>query len=264
MAFYQSSHTLSSEYFIVERKQNFSFPLHLHRHYELILVTEGEMLVQLDGETFSVQKGQGVFILSNQPHALKTPFYSKHTLFIFSPELVRQFSEQIKNKYPETSCFQTEKFFLPTLAETICPTTDIITVKGFLYYVCGCFLTSVSFLPGTKRNSPQLQLLQDISNYIDLHFHENCSLRQLAKELGYEYSYLSKLFASHFAVNFTSFVAQVRINHACSMLLSTNSKILDIALACGYQSLRSFNRNFHDLTGMTPKEYRTKGAVSNF
>lgn len=40
-AFYELKHEISADYFTVERNSNFSFPLHMHRCYEIILLIEG-------------------------------------------------------------------------------------------------------------------------------------------------------------------------------------------------------------------------------
>ena len=51
---------------------------------------------------------------------------------------------------------------------------------------------------------------------------------------------------------------EYRINESVYILKNTNKKIIDIALDCGFNSLRTFNRNFKEVYGMTPNEYRKK------
>ncbi len=255
MEFYQNTHKLSPEYFIVERKSDFAFPLHLHRHYEAIIIDEGDMLVQVNCDEYIIHKGECIFIMSNQPHSLKTVGHSKHTLFIFSPEFVQQFTNCVINLLPENPVFNAEMHLIPSIAVNINNDTNIIKVKGFLYYLCGCFRQHTNFTPSNNNYSKTL-LLQQILEYIDVHFKEECTLSKMSDDLGYDYSYLSKLFMKYIGMNFTSFITHIRINNACDMLLNSNDRIVDIALLCGYTSLRSFNRNFVAILGMTPNEYR--------
>ena len=47
--FYEFKHIGSSDYFVKEYGENFSFPPHMHLCFELITVLEGEMSVTVDG-----------------------------------------------------------------------------------------------------------------------------------------------------------------------------------------------------------------------
>jgi AraC-like DNA-binding protein len=49
---------------------------------------------------------------------------------------------------------------------------------------------------------------------------------------------------------------EIRISHACRMLLETSRPISDAAYASGFQNLSNFNRHFKKLKGCTPREYR--------
>ena len=42
------------------------------------------------------------------------------------------------------------------------------------------------------------------------------------------------------------------------MIANKENSITDIAYACGFQSVRSFNRIFKEEIGCTPKEYQKK------
>jgi transcriptional regulator GlxA family with amidase domain len=48
----------------------------------------------------------------------------------------------------------------------------------------------------------------------------------------------------------------VRINQACILLNASNQSILNIAGNTGFQSIASFNRNFKEIIGISPREYR--------
>jgi hypothetical protein len=47
-AFYELKHEIGADYFTVERNHDFSFPLHMHRFFELILIQEGSMTVTVE------------------------------------------------------------------------------------------------------------------------------------------------------------------------------------------------------------------------
>ena len=62
-------------------------------------------------------------------------------------------------------------------------------------------------------------------------------------------------------ISFNSYKNRYRINNACYLLSNSNYSILQCALESGYQSVRSFNRNFKNILGITPAEYRNRLKV---
>lgn len=49
-----------------------------------------------------------------------------------------------------------------------------------------------------------------------------------------------------------------RITHACKLLETTKLNSTQIAYECGYNNLRTFNRNFLKYTNTVPSEYKRK------
>ena len=47
---------------------------------------------------------------------------------------------------------------------------------------------------------------------------------------------------------------------ACVLLITTDEPILDVAAAVGMPSISSFNRNFQQIMGMSPRQYRSGAA----
>jgi AraC-like DNA-binding protein len=87
-------------------------------------------------------------------------------------------------------------------------------------------------------------------------FQQECSLIEAAKASGYDYSYLSRTFKKKTGISFTEYVNQYRISQAAYLLSNTTDSISSIAFACGFNTIRSFNRNFKELIGIPPGEYR--------
>ena len=56
-------------------------------------------------------------------------------------------------------------------------------------------------------------------------------------------------------------ITRVRIEHARSLLLTTNMSVLAVALQCGYESSEVFTRAFRRVTGTTPRAYRRARSV---
>ncbi len=68
----------------------------------------------------------------------------------------------------------------------------------------------------------------------------------------------SRFFKTHTGMAFHDFVVDVRIGHACQLLLDPNKAITDVAFDSGFADLSTFNRSFRKLRNMTPSEYRNR------
>ena len=56
------------------------------------------------------------------------------------------------------------------------------------------------------------------------------------------------------------YLAQLRVKAACEALASSEKRISEIALSCGYGNLSNFNRQFKRIAGCTPREYRSQSS----
>ena len=59
---------------------------------------------------------------------------------------------------------------------------------------------------------------------------------------------------------FVRFMNEVRVGHACRLLVNENHSIAEICYTCGYNNISYFIRQFRAITGFTPLGYRKKFA----
>ncbi len=249
--FYQTQHFGLSEYFCREYGKNFSFPAHLHQSFEFITILSGEMDITVDGRQYALKKGDALLIFPHQMHSLNSQ-KSKHMLCIFSPELVKAYSSKTSKKLPENNKFSPSKYLIDSINK-LSEDSSKIKLKGILYSVCAEFDDEVKYF---EKNRDDKNLLYKIFEFVESNYNSDCSLEQLAKETAFSYSYLSRYFKNTVGISFNHYVNQYRINNACYMLNNSDCSILQCALDSGYTSLRSFNRNFKAITGVTPRAFR--------
>jgi AraC-like DNA-binding protein len=82
--------------------------------------------------------------------------------------------------------------------------------------------------------------------------------KDLAKEMGYDHRYVTSLIKKGLDTTFRALLNEYRIQNAQYLLATESKNIAEIAYECGYDSLCSFNRNFKEITGTTPKLFRQK------
>lgn len=253
--FYQSQHSFNADGVKFESNIDYNFPAHLHNNFELINVTSGEMEVTVDKITYSLKEGESLLVFPNQVHEFATPKHSSHFLCIFSPKLVQAYSVSFVDKLPVNNVFKLDDFYVARLKE-LKDDYSIIEMKGVLYSICGIFDRSAEY---KDKGEDKDLLLSKIFAFVDLNFAGDCSLSGLAEFTSYHYVYLSKYFKGCIGISFTDYVNRYRINEAC-YLFRNNPKqtILQTALDCGFDSLRTFNRNFKRIMGVTPSQYQAK------
>ena len=69
---------------------------------------------------------------------------------------------------------------------------------------------------------------------------------------------MSRYFYKMVGTSFSDYVHKVKISRACYLLRNDEGSIAQIAFKCGYESSSSFNRNFRQIVGCSPTEYREK------
>ena len=107
-----------------------------------------------------------------------------------------------------------------------------------------------------------MQRIQNSLIFIDLHYHEDISLEQIAAQSNLSPQYFSRLFTTCFRIKLWDHVLSKRIDAAKRLLLSENEMtVLEIALQCGFHNTANFNRVFLRFTGITPSEYKKGKAI---
>lgn len=97
---------------------------------------------------------------------------------------------------------------------------------------------------------------EDISAYIEAHYMEELSMKNVARAMNYSDAYFCKLFKQCFHVNFSAYLNEYRIEKAKSMMKNPRTSVKDISTACGYTDSNYFARVFKKVTDLTPSEYR--------
>lgn len=102
--------------------------------------------------------------------------------------------------------------------------------------------------------------LKPALEYIHDHYMEPCDTATLANLCHLSQTHFRRLFLSCMDATPLQFVISTRIYQACILLVNTNEPVLNIAQAVGMPSVSSFNRNFQQVMGMSPRQYRASTA----
>lgn len=101
--------------------------------------------------------------------------------------------------------------------------------------------------------------LKHALEYIDDHYMEPCNTTRLAALCHLSETHFRRLFLSSMHTTPLKYVLQVRIRQACVLLKTTKTPITTIGQLVGINSISSFNRNFQQVMGVSPQQYRSMG-----
>ena len=256
-AFYELKHEIGADYFTVERNHDFSFPLHMHRCFEIILLLEGSMTVTIEKKEYLLTADDMIFVKPNFIHSLKTSDTSRHALCIFAPELIAAISDNLIRYLLISPVIRNVPELYRQLFENADEDMSIGGVKGFLYTISDLFYKQLDFSKEDTATRKK-HLLHKILLYVDENMGQPCAITDLAKHLDYAPSYLSRFFYTNIGMPYSDYVRNIKISHVCYLLRNTQESVIDIAIQCGYFSISSFNRNFKQMTSYSPTEYRKK------
>lgn len=124
-------------------------------------------------------------------------------------------------------------------------------------------LNAVGFeLISDKKSQIISQIKNEIINYI--HYRPDFKRKlnfsdYLAKKTGYGYSYLSKLFSSVEAQTIEKYIIMQKIEKVKELLIYNEYSLSEISYQLEYSSVQHLSRQFKNITGLTPTEFKKAG-----
>lgn len=237
----------------------YAFPEHLHPQVELFYLFEGRASMLVDGRTLPMEAGDLCVCFPGVIHGYLEPEQVRALMVIFGPEFAPDFSASFARYCPENPLVRARE--LPADLE-LCMRqiwteggvrSDDRALKGYLQVVLARAIPRLSL---TERKPEVSDIAYRILKYLSAHFTEPMTLEDLSQALNVSPSHLSHTFAQRFGTHFRSYINALRIDHACTLLDSTDKSVTYIAYECGFESHRTFDRAFFNRMGVSPSQYR--------
>ena len=259
MAFYEIEHGANTNHFLYEQNTDHSFPPHIHRCYEMVLMLEGEMHMQVGKRLYTLREGDLILVKPHRVHSYHTAdgSHSRCLLCVFSGDLIAAINEPLSKYRLRSEVLHDTPTGYAELFESLQDNRDLPTVKGFLYLLCALFYRELDE-DQVDVDLEDGDICQAMLAYAEKNKDKSCTLHELAKELTYNESHLSRIFMRNVGVSFSDYVRNIKVNTACHLLKNTDESVFLISVKCGYTTQSSFNRSFKQITGVTPNQYRAQ------
>jgi AraC-like DNA-binding protein len=108
----------------------------------------------------------------------------------------------------------------------------------------------------SKINPREGDAIDRALEYLNTNYTEPITLEDLSSHLHVSPATCNRLLQKSIGRSFKTALIEIRISHACRLLLETDQSIVEIAYASGFANLSNFNRRFKELKGQSPKAYR--------
>ncbi len=245
---------------------------HRHINFEIMIVNSGQGRYATHNGTYPMLPGDLFVFSSNECHCITAVGEDglKITNLQFDPIFIR-------DSFPHPNfCFVHSKSFCnkisyenekspKALFQQIC--TELkqqnieyeLSVKSYLNLLLLSLIRDFNYTDNsTAQPSSNISGINLAFTYIDEHFTEKITLKELSALIGLTPNYFCALFKQVSGMTIWEYITVKRIDRSIQLLTAKDISlnILEIANLSGFNNTANFNKAFKKTTGVTPKEYR--------
>lgn len=265
--FHEIEQTNTNEFFYGVYKDSALCPHHhFHKNYEIIIITEGKGSCILGEKRYDMNKGNFVFVSPFQPHSFTVEEGGTVLCLNFHEHMILTVSQIIERKRLTNAVFTVSDrefdLFIKDIraafgdgifrTRRLHPQALRIKMKGILYYMLAKTVEEGDWVSLPTADT----VIIDVIQYISDNFMNDISLKDIARDRGYNYQYLSRTFNQTLGINFKKLLNQYRMEYAFARIQDTNLPLSQIAFESGFQSIRSFDHVCRAVYHRSPQELR--------
>lgn len=244
---------------------------HWHGEIEFLYVIHGTGKVTVEESEYDVIQNEMILINSGKKHSVSTQkdsmlcriYLPYHDICNYLQEdyVLLECNSLIEKGYKYEQLKQYVKELLMTYIEK---DTQLIARMSLKYkildYLIKYFYVDFGKKTGESRYVEN-QRISVILNYIYANYTETISLTEIAEKVYMSPSSLSRFFKKKMGESFVQFVRRTRLQKAAEQLIYTSLSISKIAVNNGFSNPSAMNKDFKDMYGVTPKEYRKQHQI---
>ena len=253
-------------------------PIHWHNDLEINLIREGEAVFQVYQKSYRVRTGEGFLLNRNVPHSCSSPGneHVRYSTILVRPDfLYGDFGSDVERK-----CFQPflQNSAIPCIYLTgfgengkeilqkLNQVEEAFDRKRFCYelkikgLLCEAFAMILyghrqELTKFVSANLQELERLEKMLNYLNMHFTEVISLQDLADQVHLLREVCCRLFKKMTGKTITGYLEEYRVNKSFSLVQSGQYSMIQITEMVGFSNPSRFASAFRKRFGCNPGEY---------
>lgn len=135
------------------------------------------------------------------------------------------------------------------------------TQTDVLYLMARTMIEFAALVAEFQSEKLELHFIEKCKVYICNHLSEDFCLDDIAADVGFSKSYLSRQFSAKCGISLTKYTLNERLNAASNMLKYSDVTIQEISNYLRFPSQSYFGRVFKEKYGITPKKYRDQEKI---
>lgn len=239
---------------------------HSHQEIEILYVLEGELSLRIADEKYTLHKNDIILVNSAKRHSYFTGNKSLCCrIYIDYGFIVRSSGSHFVSFWcnsliDKDDDYRKLKSILDSLIREWKSASghDTLYMNSQKYMLADCLVRNFMIQSGSENDGYGDGRVEKMLGYIGMHYADNISLGEIAKEMYMSESSASRLFKKVTGSNFVDYVNLYRLNYATEDLLYSSKSITQIAVDCGFSSPSVFNKLFNKVYGCSPTTYRTQ------
>ena len=249
--------------------------LHFHNLMEIGICRDGTGDLVLDKDVERFGPGMISAIPRNYPHTTNSDRGTRSCweyLFLDPGTLLREhFGENVVTRRRFLDLLGRDAIFgsfdeYPVLARVADLILNEMKTKADFYVdrVRGLLMTLLFEIARIMKTSDEPEVtirtgvgqIQEALKYVDRHYAEPIRIETLARECHISETHFRRLFSEYIDMTPIEYLNMVRVLRACEMLRSSNESMSSVALNCGFSTVSTFDRNFKQVIGVTPYQWK--------
>ncbi|MFC4097149.1 AraC family transcriptional regulator [Euzebyella saccharophila] len=253
---------------------------HFHSEYQIFMVLKGNGTRFIGDSVKPFKTGDITFTGSNLPHLWRSDqeqeqdqniAWSKGVVIYFKEDFLgdnflrTQEAIRLKNLFDKS--LRGMEFTGQTAMKLQKMILELITLEGLdgILHLLNILKTisqtedyNLLASPGytnTLREADTERMYM-VYAYVMKNFKNKIALSKVAEMTNMTPTSFSRYFKVHANKSFTQFVSEIRIGHACKLLIEKKKNISSACYESGFQTLSNFNKQFKTITKRTPRQYK--------
>lgn len=256
-------------------------PWHWHDEFEVLYVIEGSAIVSVGTEKYILSTGDGFFINSGILHSAQkgNTANSQICSIVFHPRIVGSGVDSIywqnyvqpviSNPFlRQVYLDQTEPWHNDAINTIKTAWNTCLTEKpGYEFDIRTALSSLILHLSqnhpqNAKRPSEKClrdnERLKGMLLFIQKNYFNPITVSMIAESVLISESECMRCFRSTIGTSPIKFLKHFRLQKAADLLSTTDDKIIDIGLSCGFQDISYFIKSFKEIYDLTPNEFQKK------
>lgn len=258
-------------YHLCEGSSRYVMPYHWHMDCELVLVENGVLPLSVDNLRFDLHAGDALLIPPGAVHGSERPSGSYHCVvfdlpLLFAPdspnlEAIQHYFDASGNAPLLVTANTLESDFVRGIFRAAERPSREVALPA----VCGnllCLFAAANEeigkgrLPTAGFSHAQTDKVKAVILFIRKNYQKKLTLTELAAEVGLNKEYLCRLFKSVIGKPPVRYLIEYRIKCSEKLLLSPSGTVTDAALSSGFDDIGYYIRQFSEIHGVTPLQFR--------